>query len=320
MSTTFPCLWAATRHSLIAATFSNRCSVLLYSCPVVFIRGCIPVCESNTAPLRLARHLKSPQYLITIMKLTEKEIHRFQQDGYLVVEQLLSPDELRDLRERTEDIAAGRVDFPREKIEFEPGAPEEASSLTQVRKINDGANSDPVLGAHTRHRGILEVVESLLGPDIKLFGDQFFIKPPGGIEKTYHQDSPYFKIEPMNLVTAWAALEDVTLENGCLYVVPGSHLEGALDHSEPWMVGDRKDMKIPDSAIDRSKETPITLKAGDCSFHHSLTLHRSGPNNTPHFRRGYATHFMSSHSRWTGDPNEKPDYPLLLGAEFEGCV
>ncbi len=254
------------------------------------------------------------------MKLNEQQIRQFQKDGYLVVKGLLSPDELETLRERTDDIAAGRVEFPREKIEYEPGAPVDALSLDHVRKINEGAGSDLVLAAHSRHPRILEIIESLLGPDLKLYGDQFFIKPPGGIEKTYHQDSPYFAIEPMNLVTAWAALDDVTLENGCVYVVPGSHLNGALDHSEPWMVGDRKDMKIPDSAFDRSKETPITLKAGDCSFHHSLILHRSGPNNTPHFRRGYATHFMSSHSRWTGDPQEKPDYPLILGAEFQGCV
>ena len=144
---------------------------------------------------------------------------------------------------------------------------------------------------------------------------------PGGIEKTYHQDSPYFKIEPMNLVTAWAALDDVTLENGCLYVVPGSHLEGALDHSEPWMVGDRKDMKIPDSAIDRSKETPIALKAGDCSFPpQSHPPPAPVPTIRPTSDAATRPIFMSSHSRWTGDPNEKPDYPLLLGAEFEGCV
>ena len=254
------------------------------------------------------------------MKLSEQQVKRFREDGFLVVEGLLSSDEVEVLRQRTEEIAMGKVDFPRDRIEYEPGASGRESSLVQVRKINHGAAVDPVLAAHTKHPGILQAIECLLGPDLKLYGDQFFIKPPGGIEKTYHQDSPYFTIEPMNLVTAWAALDEVTIENGCVYVVPGSHRQGALDHSEAWMVGDRQDMRIPDSAIDRSKETPITMKAGDCSFHHSLVLHRSGPNQTSQFRRGYATHYMSSRSRWTGDPAEKPDYPLLLGVEFEGCV
>ena len=254
------------------------------------------------------------------MKLTEDRIARYQRDGYLVVENLLSDAELDLLRMRTHQIATGEVNFPRDRIEYEPGAKGDERSLELVRKINGGAAIDPVLGAHARHEGILDVVESLLGPDIKRFGDQFFIKPPAGMEKTYHQDSPYFKIEPMALVTAWTALDDVTVENGCLFVVPGSHLDGPLDHSEPWKVCDRQDMKIPDSAIDRSKEQPITMKAGSCSFHHSLLLHRSGPNTTSRFRRGYATHYMSARSRWTGLPEEKPDYPLLRGVEFEGCV
>ena len=246
------------------------------------------------------------------MKLNEDQIASYNQDGYLIVENVLSATELDEIRKRTEQIAVGKVDFPRDRLEYEPTAEGDELSLKHIRKINGAADIDPVFGA--RHSGILDIVESLIGSGIKLFGDQFFIKPPGGIEKTYHQDSPYFKIEPMALVTAWAALDDVTFENGCMYVVPGSHHNGPLDHSEPWMVGDRQDMKIPDSAIDRNKEQSITMKAGGCSFHHSLILHRSGPNMTSQFRRGYATHYMRADSRWTGPPEDEPDYPLLRGA------
>ena len=254
-----------------------------------------------------------------VMRLNQVQIDQFERDGYIVVEDVLSPGEVQALTKRTAEIAEGTVPFPADRIEYEPGVLGGERHLKHVRKTNHAAGVDPVFEAHSQHAGVLKIVESLLGPDIKLFGDQFFIKPPGGIEKTYHQDSPYFTIEPMALVTAWAALDDVTLENGCMYVVPGSHLAGALDHSESWMVGDRRDMRIPDSAIDRSKERPITMRAGGCSFHHSLILHRSG-NETAHFRRGYATHYMCSRSRWTGPPEEKPDYPLLRGVEFEGCV
>ena len=254
------------------------------------------------------------------MKLDREQIARYERDGYLIVENVLSPPDLETLRARTEDIAAGRGAVPEEKLEFEPGTANGDRRLEKLRKINDGAKYDAVLMEHAHHSAILDIVTSLLGADIKLFGDQCFVKPPGGIEKTYHQDSPYFKIEPMALVTAWAALDDVTLENGCMYVVPGSQHNGPLEHSEPWMVGGRQDMKIPDSAFDRTQEQPITMKAGDCSFHHSLILHRSGPNATPHFRRGYATHFMSARSRWTGAPEDKPEYELLRGVEFEGCV
>jgi phytanoyl-CoA hydroxylase len=110
------------------------------------------------------------------------------------------------------------------------------------------------------------------------------------------------------------------LENGCMWVIPGSHRGGPLEHSQVWMVGDRKDMCVPDSAFDRNREVPITMQAGSVSFHHSLMLHRSGPNNSPNRRRGLASHYMSARSRWTGSPEAKPDYPLMRGREFSGCV
>lgn len=253
------------------------------------------------------------------MTISKDQIAAYERDGHVIVEDVVSEPELNVLRERTEQIATGEVAYPRESLEYEPTAKGDERSLESLRKINE-PGLDPLLAAHTRHAGILDIVEELIGPDVKLFGDQFFIKPPGGIEKTYHQDSPYFRIEPMALVTAWTALDDVTLENGCMYVVPGSQGGGPLDHSEPWMVGDRQDMKVPDSEVDFSKERPVTMKAGDVSFHHSLILHRSGPNNTTQFRRGLAVHYMTAGSRWTGDPTDKPDYELLRGIEHRGCV
>ena len=124
----------------------------------------------------------------------------------------------------------------------------------------------------------------------------------------------------MELVSSWVALDDVTIDNGCMWVVPGSHLNGPKDHSEKWMVGDRADMRVPDHEINKKEELPILLKSGDVSFHHSLLLHRSGPNETEFRRRGLATHFMSANSRWTGSLSKMPNFVLLRGKEYPGCV
>lgn len=251
---------------------------------------------------------------------TTDPIERYRADGYLVVESLLSPDEVETLRTRTEKIASGSVPgYPREDIELEPGG-DGALRLATVRKLNRCAENDPVFRAHACHERILDVVQRLIGPDIKLYGSQLFMKPPGGVEKPYHQDSPYFPIEPMDLVTCWTALDDVTVENGCMWVIPGSHREGVCDHGQAWMVGDRADMQIPDDAIDRSRETPIEMPAGSCSFHHSLLLHRSGANRSPHSRRGLATHYMTARSRWTDPDKPRPDFPLLRGQTYPDCV
>jgi phytanoyl-CoA hydroxylase len=222
------------------------------------------------------------------------------------------------LGERVRQIAEGELDFPTASIEYEPGAT--GRRMESLRKINGPSQHDAFFVDHARHPRILAAIVDLLGEDVKLFGDQLFMKPPGGIEKTYHQDCPYFKIAPMAMVTAWVALDDVTVDNGCLHVIPGSHKLGAVDHSEPWMVGERQDKKIPDAQLDRDRERAITLQAGGVSFHHGLTQHRSGANRTDRFRRGLATHYMTSQSRWTGDPKDQPDYVLLHGREFAGCV
>jgi hypothetical protein len=124
----------------------------------------------------------------------------------------------------------------------------------------------------------------------------------------------------MALVSGWIAVDDVTGENGCVRVITGSHKLGPQPHSDVWKVGERNDMKIPDRLIDRSRERLLVMKAGSVSFHHSLLMHASGPNRSASFRRGYAFHYMSAQSRWTGDPAKKPEYLLLRGREYPGCV
>ena len=249
--------------------------------------------------------------------LSTEQTERFHDEGYLILDPCLEEGQVEALRERVRGIADGEVEFPESSVEYEPGA--SGRRMEHLRKINKPSGHDSFFVGHARHPRILEAIVDLLGEDVKLFGDQLFMKPPGGIEKTYHQDCPYFPIRPMEMITAWVALDDVTEENGCMYVVAGSHKLGAVDHSEAWMVGDRKDMRIPDAAIDRERERAVTLRAGGCSFHHGLIQHRSGPNRTPTFRRGLATHYMTARSHWTGE-GDQPSYHLLSGREYEGCV
>jgi phytanoyl-CoA hydroxylase len=266
----------------------------------------------------LCAYTASTSKPLEIYMLSSEQIETFEEQGYLVLEDALTPEQLSRLDTHVRQIAAGETNFPPAHLEYEPGA--EDRRMESLRKINECCIHDQFFVDHAQHPKLLAAAVDLLGPDVKLFGDQLFMKPPGGIEKTYHQDSPYFTIEPMAMVTAWVAIDDVTEENGCMWVIPGSHKRGALDHSEAWMVGDRQDMKVPDAAMDLTKEQPIVMTAGSCSLHHSLLLHRSGANTSDRFRRGLATHYMTARSRWTGDPAKQPEYQLLAGQTHEGCV
>jgi len=249
-----------------------------------------------------------------------EQARRYEERGYVIVQDLFTPSQVETMQGRIVDIAEGRVpEFPAKDVEFESGDSNVPQSKL-VRKINRCAENDKVFFELAGNPATLDVVEALIGPDIKLFGSQCFMKPPGGVEKPYHQDSAYFTIEPLSLVTCWIALDNVTEENGCMWVIPGSQRGDLFDHSQPWEVGGRTDMQVPDDKIDRSQEAPIHLTPGSCSFHHSKLLHRSGPNHSDRPRRGLAIHYMSAQSRWTDSQQPQPDYPLLRGQAFPGCV
>ena len=241
-------------------------------------------------------------------------LKEFEDKGFFTCADILNESEREELLSNIDQIERNVVGHPENKKEMDP------NNTSRLRKINDLTLNHQYFFNISKKTEILDVIEKCIGPDIKLFGDQLFMKPPGGVEKTSHQDSPYFPISPMNLITCWIALEDVTEENGCMKFIPGSHQLGALPHSEKWMVGNREDMRIPKDLIKDKDEVSICLKAGSASFHHSLLVHRSGSNNSPHSRKGWAIHYMSSKSKWTDSDDLKPNFPLLRGASHPGFV
>jgi phytanoyl-CoA hydroxylase len=257
------------------------------------------------------------------MALTDEQKQRFDENGYIIVRELLTDEEVNAVGKRADQIAVGEVvPEPGFGRQVEPAIQrkevEAKSTLESIRKLGGLVRTDPVMHAHATNPKILDVLEDLIGPDIKLFGDQLFMKSSAhGSRKNYHQDSnswrPYV---PYSLVSCWAALDDATVENGCLWFIPGSHKWGLLD------VEREREIEKKALAGPLENEVPIELKAGDCSFHHSLTLHCSHTNRSKTRRRGYATHYMSSKTKYTGEgaPTKSNNHMLLRGREYPGCV
>jgi len=238
----------------------------------------------------------------------------FDDKGYFTCVSILDDSEREEFLSKIDQIEKSVISYPDNKKEQDPNNP------SRLRKINDLALNNQYFLKISKKPEILDIVAKCIGGDIKHFGDQLFMKPPGGVEKTSHQDSPYFPISPMNLISCWIALDDVNEENGCMKFIPGSHKWGALPHTEKWMVGDREDMCIPKDQIDDKEEVSIHLIAGSASFHHSLLVHRSGPNKTSQSRRGWAIHYMSAKSKWTDGGQKKPEFKLLRGENHPECV
>ena len=254
------------------------------------------------------------------MKLSEQQVGQFREDGVLIVEDLLDAQEVGVLRARAEWVAGGEAPhIPRNHLQVEPrvakGELRADAYADSLRKMSHLAFYDEVFQAHARNPKVLGVIASLLGPDLKLYQDQLFMKPPKvGSRQGYHQDMPLgFYIDPPDMVTCWAALDDSTEENGCLRMLPGTHRFGIIER-EKWAEYEQKalDGRLPEERL-------LVMKSGSCSFHHGLILHCSQPNLSDRRRRGYATHYVSARCRYTGPP-ERNDAMPVLGESFPGCI
>ena len=261
----------------------------------------------------------------TLRALTEDQVTRFVVNGFLVVEDLLSPPEVEALSARTDQIAAGEaehVSADRVQLEriYREGEAEVSDRVLSVRKLYRIAVQDDVMWGHASNPKIVDIIADLLGTeDIKLYGDQLFMKPPEvGAEQPWHQDSASWRdIFPMDLVSAWTAIDEADRGNGCLEFVPGTHRWGMMQR--PMLLGTFRE----DLGGQRWPAVAVPLRPGSVSFHHSLTVHRSGANTSGRRRRGYATHYMRATS-WQDDSvtdaPKQPPFRQVRGSSFPGRV
>ena len=254
------------------------------------------------------------------MPLTQAEIDRFNKHGFLPREGLLTRLEVKALHQRLEDIGNEVVEFPEQNVQIEPMVKsgelaEDPVRFNNVRKIWGLTEYDALFKEYARHPKILDVVHSLLGPNLKIYVDQTLCKPARvGSAKPPHQDSAYWtNIDPPSLVICWMALDDATEENGCMRFIPGSHKLGVIEHKR------LEDFRVEDEKVDYESEVCVPLKAGGCSFHHSLAMHRTDANRSGDRRIGLTVAYMDAESRYIGEAPQ-PKYELVAGQSFPGCV
>jgi len=143
---------------------------------------------------------------------------------------------------------------------------------------------------------LLDIIEELIGPDILLWNAFLPIKPPRtNAHFGWHQDATYWPVTPTEqIVSAWIALCPVNQFCGGMQMVRGSHLLGALDHETTYDESSmlKRGQQVT-TAIDNSEIFDINLHPGEASIHHTLTLHRSGPNNSDDWRLGVGLNYAS---------------------------
>jgi Phytanoyl-CoA dioxygenase (PhyH) len=147
---------------------------------------------------------------------------------------------------------------------------------------------------------VLDLVESLIGPDIVLWGSQVFCKPAAtGMEVPWHQDGEYWPIRPLATCSVWIAIDDVSIENGAMRYLPGSHRARRLF---PHTVSERGDLAL-NRVLDPTSYDPTTaaydeLNSGQLSLHDVYLIHGSAANTSGKRRAGFAIRYMPATSHF----------------------
>ena len=158
------------------------------------------------------------------------------------------------------------------------------------------------------HPRVLDAVEDIIGPDILIHSSTIFAKYAHD-EKfvSWHQDSHYWGLSEPRLVSAWIALTDSTIDNGCLRVLPGTHTR-AFDHlEEPQQTNILTRGHTVSDTLDVDQAIDIVLRAGEMSFHHANLIHGSNPNTSSGPRIGVAVRYAA-----TAVKQKKSHIPVIL--------
>lgn len=239
--------------------------------------------------------------------LTAEQVLLFERDGFVKGDVVLNDEEVEILRRELDLVLEGKTvkkpvlnrNLASESSEY--GMSMEASE-TIVQVVNIWMASDVYL-QHTANLALCEDVAQLAGTDtLRIWHDQIQYKPPvtGGPTK-WHQDHPLWPIiKPAELISAWVALDDAVVENGCMWMVPGSHQWGDhqrhLLHGADHMPQHKRPELLPEGV--EIKPVPFEIKKGQVGYHHCMTWHGSLPNQSQMKRRAIAVHYMPGHIRY----------------------
>ena len=222
--------------------------------------------------------------------VSEDQVRFYQENGYVRLDGVLGPEEVESLRSALAVAVEDRRKFDRnEGPRTDPGY---AKVFLQMVNLWEHY---PAIRDYVQSPRIGEIARKLArAGSVRLWHDHALIKYPKDSKPTvWHQDWVYWPMHQTGALSCWMALDDVTVRNGCMSFIPGSHKLGPRD---PIDLGSATEDELlgmfpPDQ---RKKFSPVAveMKAGSCTFHDGLTFHYAGPNVTENPRRAMVTIFM----------------------------
>jgi ectoine hydroxylase-related dioxygenase (phytanoyl-CoA dioxygenase family) len=214
--------------------------------------------------------------------LSQQQLEQFQRDGYLVIPNFLTNQELADVKadigrvcQEKAHLTKDEGGFNVEKVggdAFDHTKP--ALRAGMLRKIQGAVFYVPAVRRVFTSKKMVDCMEDIMGPNIYYHSSKVMFKPAnGGSPKPWHQDAAYWKNYEPNQITVWIAIDDATEENGCVWAIPGSHKLGLVPHVS-------RELQVPESQLDLKKAVPVPVQSGGLLIFHSLVLHMSKANTS----------------------------------------
>jgi phytanoyl-CoA hydroxylase len=206
---------------------------------------------------------------------------QYERDGFLIREGLVDAATVQALRDEAQAVAE-----------------REGVALQQVLALHFPHKRSALMRAMLAYPPVVAVLTELLGPDVKCMQSMLFVKNAGKPGQAWHQDETFIPTTDASLIGVWIALDDATVENGCLWLLPGSHASRRL-----WPMQACHDSRFDGAAEavgwerEHPPETAIAAEvgAGAVLFFNGHTLHRSLNNQRPvGMRRALVNHYMSA--------------------------
>ena len=232
--------------------------------------------------------------------LSTQEIEHYQREGWVIPEYRLPTAQVGSM-----------VDALNELIRRNPDVRPEKLVSAHVERAGNQDNGEGVRGVAdflslAKNPDIVDLVSDVIGNDVILWGAHVFCKPAGdGFETPWHQDGHYWPIRPLATCTVWVALEESIIENGCLRVIPKSHIGKNLHEH---LHEDRQDLTLQQrmkaGSFDENTAVDIELEPGQMSLHDVYMIHGAKANTSQKRRTGVALRYMPSTSHF--DRSLKP--------------
>jgi hypothetical protein len=224
-------------------------------------------------------------------RLSPEQVATYRREGFLIHDApVFAPDEFARLKTHFEGLLAA----------LPPGERPEAMDVPHF--------GHPALFEWLFADAVLDLVEPLIGPDIALWSSHFIAKPKGdGRRVPWHEDSYYWRgrLDPMEVVTVWLAIDPSTPENGAMYVIPRTHGNGYSDYEPVDLTENVFDEEIKKSQRDESRAVACVLAPNQASLHDAKLMHGSPPNHSAQRRCGYTMRYIPTHVRVRPDDDHQ---------------